>query len=131
MPHLSFQYSAGLEARADPGALAATLRDAMLATGLFPLGGIRVRGFRADVAVIADGGAHDFVDMELRIGAGRDEAAKAAAAETIYAAAENWLRPRIGDGGFALSLELREIDAALSIKRFNTIRDYLEKAGTS
>lgn len=128
MPHLSFEYSAGMAGRVDLLAFAETLRDAMLATGIFPLGGIRVRGHAADIAVIADGGPHDFIHMHLRIGAGREDEAKAAAAERIYEAAEDWLTPRIGDSGFALSFELTEIDPAYSIKRFNTIRKYLPKS---
>lgn len=129
MPHLSFEYSAGLEERADMPAFAARLRDAMVETGLFPIGGIRVRGFRADVAVMADGGDYEFVDIAVRMGAGRDWAAKEAAAETIYAAAEAMLKPLLGTTPFALSLEVREIDPDLSIKRMNTIHDYLKRPG--
>lgn len=126
MPHLSFEYSAGVETKVNLPAFAAAMRDAMVDTGVFPLGGVRVRGFRADVAVIADGGDHDFIDMSLRIGEGRDLATRQRAAEAVYAAAETYLKPLIGGAPFALSLELREINAALSIKRFNTIHAHLE-----
>ncbi len=126
MPHLSFEYSAGVGDRVNLHDFATCLRDAMAATGIFPLGGIRVRGFCADVAVIADGGAHDFIDISVRLGAGRDLATRQRGAEAIYAAAEAFLRPRIGATPFALSLEMREIDPDLSIKRYNTIHDFLE-----
>lgn len=125
MPHLSFEYSAGLEALVDLPAFAAAMRDAMAATGLFPLGGIRVRGHRADVSLVADGGPHHFVDMAVRLGSGRSLEARKVAAEAIYAAAETFLRPCAAGGGFALSLEMREIDPELSIKRFNTIHEHL------
>ncbi|MFV0473130.1 MAG: 5-carboxymethyl-2-hydroxymuconate isomerase [Pikeienuella sp.] len=128
MPHLSFEYSAGVEGRVDLPAFAAMLRDAMVATGIFPLGGIRVRGHRADIAVVADGGPHDFIDMRLRIGAGREDEAKARAAEMIYEAAETWLQARVGPGGFALSFEMIEIDPGFSIKRYNTIRNHLQSS---
>ncbi|MEX2520587.1 MAG: 5-carboxymethyl-2-hydroxymuconate isomerase [Paracoccaceae bacterium] len=128
MPHLSFEYSAGVEQWADMTAFAAALRDAMLDTGVFPLGGVRVRGHRADIAIVADGGAHDFVDISIRLGAGREDAVKAAAAETIYAAAEAFLKPLAAKRSFALSLEMRELDPALSLRRYNTIHAHLRKA---
>lgn len=126
MPHLSFEYSPGLEALADLPAFAAAMRDAMAATGLFPLGGIRVRGHRADVCLVADGGPHQFMDIAVRLGAGRSLDARKAAAEAIYAAAEAFLKPCAAGGAFALSLELREIDPVLSIKRFNTIHEHIQ-----
>lgn len=126
MPHLSFEYSAALEDRADLHGFAAAMRDAMVATGVFPLAGTRVRGHRADISVTADGGAHDFLHMVLKIGVGRDEATKADIAEALYAAAEGWLTPRLEGASVAVSLEVRDLPApALSIKRFNTVRDHL------
>ena len=126
MPHLSFEYSARLEEAADLKGFASAIRDAMIATEVFPLAGTRVRGHRADIAVTADGGAHDFLHMTLKMGVGRDEATKAAVAEAVYAAAEAWLRPRLEGASVAVSLELLELPApSLSIKRFNTVRDHL------
>ena len=126
MPHLSFEYSAGLEARADLPGFAAHIRDAMMETGTFPLAGTRVRGHRADVSVTADGGEHDFLHMTLKMGVGRDDATKEAVAEAIYVAAEAWLKPRLEGASVAVSLELLELpQPTLSIKRFNTIRDHL------
>ena len=131
MPHLSFEYSAGLEALADLPAFAAAMRNAMVATGLFPLGGIRVRGHRADICLVADGGSHHFVDVTVRLGAGRSIEARKAATEAIYAAAEAFLKPALADRSFALSIEMREIDPELSIKRFNTVHDHLSAGNES
>ncbi len=126
MPHLSFEYSAALEGRADLPGFAASMRDAMVETGVFPLAGTRVRGHRADISVTADGGAHDFLHMTLKMGVGRDEAVRAEVAEAIYAAAEAWLKPRLEGASVAVSLEVLELpDPTLSIKRFNTVRDHL------
>jgi len=116
MPHLRFEYSAGLETLADLDRLADVLRDALMATGAVAVGGIRVRGFRADHQVIADGGPYHFLDMQ-----GRNEATRAAIADALYAAAEAALRPSIGDLPFILSLELREIDSRFSRKSWSTI----------
>ena len=52
MPHLSFEYSRGLGQICDLDAFAAVCRDALVATGACPLGGIRVRGFEADVQAL-------------------------------------------------------------------------------
>ncbi len=126
MPHLHFEYSAGLETLADLDGLARILRDALVASGQAPLGGVRVRGFRADHQVVADGGAYHFLDMELRLGQGRDAATRGAMADTLYAAAEGALRPALGDIPFILSLEVREIDSRYSRKSWSTIHAAIE-----
>ena len=125
MPHLSIEFSAGLEDKADIPAFLAHMRDAIVsAPGDYPLGGTRVRAHRADHSVVADGGAHDFMHMIFRIGAGRDLATRQAAAEAVYGAAEAFLQPHV-TGSFALSIELVVMDPDTSIKRWNTIREHL------
>ena len=127
MAHLSFEYSANLERDLDLQPFCDHLRDAMTGSGVFPLGGIRVRGTRVDVATIASGEDElAFIDMTLRMGMGRDEDVRGDVAETIYAAAETWLKPRIGNRPFALSLEVMEIESRFSEKRFNTIHTFLK-----
>lgn len=97
-------------------------RDALVDTGACPLGGIRVRGFRADVQAIADGTpGYQFLDMVLRLGVGRDEATRSRIADELYAAAEKNLRPQLGGTPFILSLEIQEIDALTSRKSWSTI----------
>lgn len=131
MPHLTIEYSANLEDDLDMAAFCAEMRDAMLATGIFPLGGIRVRAFPCRIYVIADGDpAHAYLNMICRIGAGRDPETRLAAAEAIYAAAEGHLKARIGRP-VALSLDLDELHPRTSLKRFNTVHDALKaRAGT-
>lgn len=126
MPHLAIEYDRYTGERADMLGLCEAMRDAMVASGVFALGGIRVRAYCADQAVIADGDpAHGFVDMRLRMGAGRDKATRHRLAEALYAAAETALRPSIGAAPFMLSLEVCEIDPALSIRRWSTVHDHL------
>jgi len=122
MPHLRFEYSRGLEDLADLDRLAEILRNALVATGQCPLGGIRVRGFRAGHQAIADGAEpYHFLDMVLRLGEGRDAATRAGIADTLYAAVETALRPQVGDVPFILSLEVVEIDSRFSRKSWSTI----------
>lgn len=122
MPHLSFEYSTGLGALVDLPGLVEALRREMIATGVLPELGLRIRGFEADVGAVADGGPHHFLDMVLRIGRGRDADTRRALADRLYAAARAVIEPQIGDTGFLLSLEVVEIDPEFSRKSFNTLR---------
>ncbi len=48
MPHLIVEYSANIEEDLQLPELLTRLRDCAVATGVFPLGGIRLRGARRD-----------------------------------------------------------------------------------
>lgn len=126
MPHLTVEYSANLEEDVDIAAFCAEMRDAMLATGIFPFGGIRVRAFPCHIYVIADGDPrYAYLHMICRIGAGRDPETRLAAAEAIYAAAEGHLKARVGGRPVALSLDLDELHPRTSLKRYNTVHGAL------
>ena len=126
MPHLTLEYSANIEEAADMPAFCAAMRDAMVATGIFPLGGIRVRAFPCRTYVIADGDpAHGYMHMICRVGRGREAAVLEGAAEAIYAAAEGFLKPRLEGRPFALSLDLDELPERTSLKRWNTVHEAL------
>lgn len=117
MPHLSIEYSPGLEGRTDMGALCGALHQAMVAAGIFPLAGIRVRAYRADHCIVADGLAeNDFAALTLSVGAGRSTEALRAAGDGIFAAAQAALADPLSTPHFALSLEIRVIDPELSWK---------------
>ncbi len=125
MPHLTIEYSANLEHDVDMTGLCGIAAKALRGLGLFPEAGIRVRAYGANHWSIADGGGdYAFLDMRLRIGKGRSDAEKSACVETLYAALESWLEPRLSRP-FALSLELAEINYPFAEKRLNTIRDAL------
>lgn len=117
MPHLRIEYSPGLEERADVGALCYSLHQAMVAAGIFPLAGIRVRAFRADHCIVADGlTENDFAALTLSVGAGRSTEALKAAGDAIFQAAQIALAGPLSTPHFALSLEIRVIDPELSWK---------------
>lgn len=118
MPHLAIEYSANLEGRTDMGALCERLLKTVLETGLFEIGAVRVRAFRADHYAIADKLPENaFVDLNFRIGKGRTAEEKKRTGEAIFAAAIDVLDPLFDTPHFALSLEIREIDAELSWKK--------------
>jgi 5-carboxymethyl-2-hydroxymuconate isomerase len=129
MPHIHIDYSANLEQRLDVAALCRTLRDAAVATGILPLEGIRVRAIRADHVVIADGNPdHAYLDISIRLRGGRTDAAKAEATAMIFSAAEAFCAEAMATSSLMLSLEMRDIDPALSPKA-SSIRSYLTGGG--
>lgn len=118
MPHLTIEYSANLDGRADLDALCAALLETVLETGLFEVGAVRVRALRADHYAIADRLPENaFVDLSFRIGKGRSADEKKRAGEAIFATASSLLAPLFETPHFALSLEIREIDPELSWKK--------------
>ncbi|MCV0397268.1 MAG: 5-carboxymethyl-2-hydroxymuconate Delta-isomerase [Rhizobiaceae bacterium] len=118
MPHLSVEYSANLDDRADIGTLCERLLKAVIATDLFEVGAVRVRAIRCEHHAIADHRAENaFVDLSFRVGRGRSLTEKKRAGEAIFAAAQEVLAPLFDSPHFALSLEIREIDPELSWKR--------------
>ncbi|WP_068111326.1 5-carboxymethyl-2-hydroxymuconate Delta-isomerase [Tropicimonas marinistellae] len=117
MPHLTVEYSPGLESRADLPALCRALHRAMTSAGIFPLAGIRIRAYRADHCIVADGSPeNDFAALTLAVGAGRSTDALRAAGDEIFAAARSALAEPLSTPHFALSLEIRVIDPDLSWK---------------
>jgi len=127
MPHIALDYSANLEQLVDMPALCDQLRITAIETGVFPLAGVRVRAFSATHTSIADGNEqHAYLDISVRLRAGRDLDTRKAATQAIFSAAEELLRLAMQQHSIALSLEMRDIDPELSPK-CGTIRDYLNQ----
>ena len=125
MPHFHIDYSANLEERLEISGLMTVLRDAAMETGVFPLAGIRIRATACDHWIIADGNPeHAFLDISIRLRAGRSAEAKKQATEHIFAAAETFCADVMATSSFMLSLEMRDIDPELSPKA-SSIRRYL------
>ncbi|MBN9244707.1 MAG: 5-carboxymethyl-2-hydroxymuconate Delta-isomerase [Mesorhizobium sp.] len=118
MPHMVVEYSANLDASVDIAQLCTLLSRTIFDTGLFELGAIRVRAFRAEAYAVADRlPENGFIDLNLRIGKGRSAEEKKRAGEAIFAAVTAHLAGLFATPHFALSLEIREIDADLSWKK--------------
>ena len=127
MPHVVIEYSANLETVVDFDALVEAVRVAAVETGVFPLGGIRVRAHCADHAAIADGDpAHAFVDAILKMGAGRDLETCRQAGAHVFAALSKALDPAFAKTTVALSFEIREVHPELNWKR-NSIHEALKQ----
>lgn len=125
MPHIILDYSANLDALLDMHGLCLALKDAAAGTGVFPAAGIRVRAHAADHSVVADGDAdHSYVDITVRLAAGRPAEAKTLATDAVFAAARAYTADLMAARPFMLSLELREIDPDFS-RKASSIRDFL------
>jgi 5-carboxymethyl-2-hydroxymuconate isomerase len=120
MPHFTIEYSANLEPCVDMQAVVEVVRKAAVETGIFPLGGIRVRAIRCEYSAIADGSAHfGFLDMVLRLGEGRDLATRKKAGEHIFKVLSAYLDPVFAESKFALSFDMQINDKETSWKRNN------------
>ena len=120
MPHFTIEYSANLDGRLDMAEIVELVRKAAVETGIFPLGGIRVRAIRCEHVAIADGNPQfGFLDMVLRLGEGRDLAARKKAGEHIYRALSDHLDPVFAATKFALSFDMQINDKDTSWKRNN------------
>jgi 5-carboxymethyl-2-hydroxymuconate isomerase len=120
MPHFTIEYSANLDDRVDMGKVVEIVRKAAVETGIFPLGGIRVRAICCEHFAIADGSPqHGFLDMVLRLGEGRDLGTRKKAGEHIFKALSSYLDPVFAASKFALSFDMQINDKETSWKRNN------------
>jgi 5-carboxymethyl-2-hydroxymuconate isomerase len=120
MPHFTIEYSANLEGRVDMGKVVEVVRKAAVETGIFPLGGVRVRAISCEHYAIADGNPRfGFLDMVLRLGEGRDLATRKKASEHIFKALSAHLDPLFAQSQFALSFDMQINDKETSWKRNN------------
>ena len=120
MPHFRIEYSANLDARLDMAKVVEVVRKAAVETGIFPLGGIRVRAVRCEHYAIGDGNPDfAFLDMLLRLGEGRDLQTRKTAGEHIFRALSTYLDPVFSKSKFALSFDMQINDKETSWKRNN------------
>ena len=120
MPHFTIEYSANLDSRLDIGAVCEVVRKAAAETGVFPVGGIRVRAVRCEHYAIADGRKdYGFLAMLLRLGEGRDLATRKTAGEHVFRVLSSHLDPVFASSKFALSFDMQINDKDTSWKRNN------------
>src|ERR1700678_4306531 len=119
MSHLTLEYSANLRDGGDFVDLCRKLSQFMAALrvdhqAVFPPGGVRVRAIACEEYCIADGTLADaaFVHANLKIGAGRSEAAKQATCNGLFDIMKAHFTDRYEKAGLALSLELNEFSEA-------------------
>ena len=120
MPHFTIEYSANLDALVDMARVVEVVRKAAVETGVFPLGGTRVRAIRCEHYAIGDGNpAFGFLAMVLRLGEGRDLATRQKAGEHVFRALSSCLDPVFARSKLALSFDMQINDKDTSWKRNN------------
>ena len=120
MPHFTIEYSANIDKRVDMAAVVELVRKAAVETGIFPIGGIRVRAIKCEHYAVADGNPQlGFLSMVLRLGEGRDLPARQKAGEHIFKALSTYLDPVFASSKFALSFDMQINDKETSWKRNN------------
>lgn len=126
MAHTIIEWSANLENVLDRQALMQLISDDMRANsdGVFPAGGIRVRAYRTDEYVIADGTCPDdaFVNIDVKMGIGRSDEFRKAYFDALFERIRLFLQPLFEARPFALSLYVSEVNGWKS----NTIHKRLK-----
>ena len=120
MPHFSAECTDNIREQADLPGLFAKVNEALAATGIFPIGGIRSRAHWLDTWQMADG-KHDyaFVHMTLKIGAGRSLESREAVGEMLFALIKAHFADLMASRYLALSFELDELHPTLNYKQNN------------
>ena len=118
MPHFTMEYSSNLDGSVDFAGLCEAVHATIMQSGLFELGAVRVRAIRSEAYAVADLlPENGFIDMSFRVGKGRSQEEKQRTGEAIFATVTAFLAPLFATPHFALTLEIREIDAELSWKK--------------
>ena len=129
MPHLIVEYSANIEDQIALDALLDKLHTCALGTGVFPLGGLRVRAHRADAYRIADKAPENgFVHVTALIGHGRPLDVQQRAAEQLFAELTKHLEALYAQRPLAISLNVQEFHPVLNFKK-NNLHEHVKRRG--
>lgn len=129
MPHLIVEYSANVEALIALDSLLDKLHASALETGVFPLGGLRVRAHRTDAYRIADKAPENgFVHVTALIGHGRTLEVQQRAGEHLMATLTAHLDDLYKTSPLAISLTVQEFHPVLNYKK-NNLHEYVKKRG--
>lgn len=120
MPHFIAECTDNIREQADLPGLFAKVNEALAATGIFPIGGIRSRAHWLDTWQMADGKQeYAFVHMTLKIGAGRSLESREAMGEMLFALIKAHFANLMASRYLALSFELDELHPTLNYKQNN------------
>ena len=115
MPHLVILYTPNVDRKTDMTALCRKLADCMLAVRdeagrqVFPTGGTRVLAYPAAHSAVADGkGDYGFVYLNLRMAAGRSEAVKQQAGDSLLAVVKEHFAPVFAQEPIGITLNIDE-----------------------
>lgn len=114
MAHATVEWTDNLEGRFDLRGLLSLIAEEMRerSGGVFPVGGIRVRGIRLTDYVIADGQGDDdaFINISVLMGAGRSDEFKRAFFDQLFERISGFLGELFEQRPLALSLYVAEAE---------------------
>jgi len=132
LPHLIVEYSANVEDKIDLDALLDKLHASAVESGMFPLGGIRIRAYRADHYRIADCHPDNgYVHVTAIVGHGRPLDRRERVSRQIFATLTGHLEPLFAVSPLAISFNMREFDPVLNLKKNNLHEHVAARAGTA
>lgn len=120
MPHFIVEYSDNLHEQLDFQPLFKALHEYVISTGAFPIGGVRSRAIRCYDYRVADGrDEFAFLNLNLKIGHGRDMELKKQVAEKVFEILCDWMKPVTDNGYCQISFEMTELDPVLKFNKNN------------
>ena len=120
MPHFIAECTDNIREEADLPGLFAQVNQALAATGIFPLGGIRSRAIWLDTWQMADGKQdYAFVHMTLKIGSGRSLESRQDVGDMLFALIKSHFAALMESRYLALSFAMEELDPTLNYKQNN------------
>ena len=127
MPHLYIEYSANAEAIIEIDGLLDALYDTALETGVFPLGGIRIRAQRIEKYRIADCSPQNaYVHVTGLLGHGRPLDVRRTVGEMLFSSLRDYCASAYASNPLALSLTLQELHPELNFKQ-NNLHEYVSR----
>jgi len=126
MAHTIVEYSDNLAGEGDiPGLLKKIAAKFCDAGGVFPIGGVRVRAYRASEYVIADGNDdYAFVHTVVKLGAGRSAEFKKNFFDELFEVIKAHFADLMQRRYLALSMYVEEVDETGSYKHNNIHRKF-------
>jgi 5-carboxymethyl-2-hydroxymuconate isomerase len=125
VPHLIIEYSSNVESRLDLDRLMDRLHRAALDSGVFPLGGLRIRAHGVEHYRIADGHPDNgFVHVTALIGHGRPLDVRQRAGEQLFAVLTDHLEALYRQSPLAISFNIQEFHPELNYKK-NNLHEYV------
>ena len=134
MPHVVVQYTANLEAEVDMPALCREIAAVLVeqkdeaGAALFPVAGTRVLAYPARVYAVADGkGDYGFCYINIRIAAGRSDAAKKRSGDAVLAKVQGRFAAVFGKNPVGVTIQIDESPGQVYDAKHSTLHPLFSK----
>jgi 5-carboxymethyl-2-hydroxymuconate isomerase len=131
LPHLIVEYSANIEHAIALDDLLDKLHASAIRSGIFPIGGLRVRALRMDRYRIADCHPDNgYVHVTAIVGHGRPLDVRERVGAELFAMLTEHLDGAFRAGPLAISFNMQEFHPQLNFKK-NNLHEYVRKRGAA